>query len=69
MSNKKFCRLQKIGNGLGIYLDKESLKHLKVYKDSDICLTLNKRGSITISKAKYSDKLIEDIIANLEFLD
>lgn len=67
MRNKKFCKLRKSGNGFGIYLDKESLKHLRVYKDSDICLTFNKNRTITISKATYSDKKIEEIISRINF--
>lgn len=67
MGSKTFTKLKPIGNGYCIYLDKKALKHLRAYKDSDICLTFNKNGSITISKAKYSDRLIEDIIQQLDF--
>ena len=66
MSKKQFTRLKPLGNGYCIYLKKEHLCHLRAYKDSDICLTLNKNGTITISKAKYSDRIIEDIINQLD---
>ena len=62
---KYFVKLKALGNGLAIYLDKKALKHLRVCKDSDICLTFNKRRSITISKAAYSDTLIEELVAKL----
>lgn len=68
-SKKQFTKLKPLGNGYCIYLGKKALKHLRVYKESDICLTFNKNGSITISKAKYSDRLIEDIIQQLDLIN
>lgn len=59
---KIFERLKCLGNGLAIYLNKKALKHLGAYRDSDICLTFNKNRTITLSKATYSDRVIEDII-------
>lgn len=60
--SKQFTKLKALGNGLCVYLNKECLEHLKVYKDSDICMTFNDDGTITISKAAYSDSLIETIV-------
>lgn len=66
---KSFEKLKCLGNGLALYLNKKALKHLGVYKDSDICLTFNKNKTITISKATYSDTVIEDIIQQFCKLD
>lgn len=68
MSKKQFTKLKKLGNGLCIYINQEALKHLRASENDDICLTFNKNRSITISKAKYSDRLIEEIIAQLDNL-
>lgn len=69
MRIKRFTKLRNIGNGFGVYLNKHALNHLRVYKDSDICLTFNKNGTITLSKAKYSDRLIEDIICQMDLVN
>ena len=65
---KYFVKLKTLGNGLAIYLNKDMLRHLRICKDSDICLTLNKNRSITVSKASYSDNYIEEIVAKLNDL-
>ena len=65
MRRKEFTKLKRLGNGLCLYLDKRARHHLKIYEDSNVCMTFNKNGTITISKASYSDRLIEDIIKQL----
>lgn len=68
LPKKVFVKLKSLGNGLGLFMTKRALAHLRVSKNSDICLTFNKNRTITISKATYSDTLIEEIIANLDGL-
>lgn len=64
-----FFKLKPLGNGLALYFNKKIMKHLRLYKDSDICVTLNKNRTITVSKATYSDRLIEQIVEQLVNLD